>query len=428
MARLSEYLLPTEKEAPADAEAISHKLMVRAGLVRQMGAGMWTWLPAGWRVHQRVVGIVREEMDAIGGQEMLMPVLQPAEPWRKTGRIDIEELFKLTDRKGSELVLAMTHEEAVTFHIAQTVRSYRDLPLIVYHFQVKERDEPRPRAGVLRTREFVMKDSYSFDRDQAGLEERYALHVGAYDRIMARTGLRSYRVEGDVGMMGGLGAHEYMAPCAAGEDEVVLGEGFAANTEVALATPGVELVDGEYRRDGELLRVEPAIEIGNIFKLGTRYSEPLGATYLDESGAELPIWMASYGIGPARIVAAAVEQFADEHGISWPRALAPFAVHLVALGRPGTPERDAAEQLYATLIEGGVEVLYDDRDIGAGEKFADAELLGCPLRLTVGRRSLESGEIEVQVRRGREQAPGLALTGGREGLLRAVDELWRSLP
>jgi prolyl-tRNA synthetase len=428
MARLSEYLLPTEKEAPADAEAISHKLMVRAGLVRQMGAGMWTWLPAGWRVHQRVVGIVREEMDAIGGQEMLMPVLQPAEPWRKTGRIDIEELFKLTDRKGSELVLAMTHEEAVTFHIAQTVRSYRDLPLIVYHFQVKERDEPRPRAGVLRTREFVMKDSYSFDRDEAGLEERYALHVGAYDRIMARTGLRFYRVEGDVGMMGGLGAHEYMAPCAAGEDEVVLGEGFAANTEVALGTAGVELVDGAYRRDGELLRVEPAIEIGNIFKLGTRYSEPLGATYLDESGAELPIWMASYGIGPARIVAAAVEQFADEHGISWPRALAPFAVHLVALGKPGTPERDAADELYATLSGGGVEVLYDDRDVGAGEKFADAELLGCPLRLTVGRRSLESGEIEVQVRRGREQAPGLALAAEREQLLLAVDELWRSLP
>jgi prolyl-tRNA synthetase len=428
MPRLSEYLLPTEREAPADAEAISHKLMVRAGLIRQMGAGMWTWLPAGWRVHQRVVAIVREEMDAIGGQEMLMPVLQPAEPWRKTGRIDIEELFKLTDRKGSELVLAMTHEEAVTFHIAQTVRSYRDLPLIVYHFQVKERDEPRPRAGVLRTREFVMKDAYSFDRDEAGLEERYALHVGAYDRIMSRTGLRFYRVEGDVGMMGGLGAHEYMAPCAAGEDEVVLGDGYAANVEVALATPGVEKVGEEYRKDGQALSVEPAIEIANIFKLGTRYSEPLGARYLDESGAELPIWMASYGIGPARVVAAAVEQFADEHGISWPRALAPFAVHLVALGKPGTAERDAADALYQTLTGGGIEVLYDDRDLGAGEKFADAELLGCPLRLTLGRRSLESGEIEGQVRRGREQGAGLPLAAKPEQLLRAVNELWRSLP
>jgi prolyl-tRNA synthetase len=428
MTRLSGYLLPTEKQPPADAEAISHKLMVRAGLIRQMGAGMWTWLPAGWRVHQRVVQIIREEMDAIGAQEMLMPVLQPAEPWRKTGRIDIEELFKLTDRKGSELVLAMTHEEAVTFHIAQIVRSYRDLPLTVYHFQVKERDEPRPRAGVLRTREFVMKDSYSFDRDRAGLEESYALHVRAYDRMMTRTGLRFYRVEGDVGMMGGLGAHEYMAPCAAGEDEVVLGSGYAANMEVASNSPDVEKVGESYFRAGEQLTIEPAIEIGNIFKLGTRYSEPLGASYLDETGTELPVWMASYGIGPARIVAAAVEQFADEHGISWPKALAPFAVHLVSLGKTGTPEREAADLVYATLLAGGVDVLYDDRDAGPGEKFADAELLGCPLRLTVGRKSLQDGEIEVQVRRGRQSAPALALDGQPAELIRAVDELWRSLP
>ncbi len=428
MTRLSEYLLPTEKQPPADAEALSHKLMVRAGLIRQMGAGMWSWLPAGWRVHQRVVQIVREEMDAIGGQEMLMPVLQPADPWRKTGRLEIEELFKLNDRKGSELVLALTHEEAVTFHVAQVVRSYRDLPLILYHFQVKERDEARPRAGVLRTREFIMKDSYSFDRDRAGMDERYALHVGAYDRIMARTGLRFYRVEGDVGMMGGVGAHEYMAPCAAGEDEIALGDGYAANLEVALDSPDVRKQGETYTRDGVELTVEPAIEIGNIFMLGTRYSEPLGARYLDERGEEHPIWMASYGIGPARIVAAAVEQFADEHGISWPRALAPFAVHLVAVGKPGTPEREAADELYATLLAGGVEVLYDDRDVGPGEKFADAELLGCPLRLTVGRRSLESGEVEAQLRRGRRTAPPLPLAGDREELLRAVDELWRSAP
>jgi prolyl-tRNA synthetase len=428
MTRLSEYLLPTEKQARPDAEAISHKLMVRAGLVRQMGAGMWSWLPAGWRVHQRVVGIIREEMNAIGGQEMLMPVLQPAEPWRKTGRLEIDELFKLTDRRGSELVLAMTHEEAVTFHVAQLVSSYRDLPLILYHFQVKERDEPRPRAGVLRTREFIMKDSYSFDRDQAGMEERYALHVGAYDRIMQRTGLRFYRVEGDVGMMGGVGAHEYMAPAAAGEDEIALAPGYAANLEVARASDEVEQRGDGFVRNGEPLTIEPAIEIGNIFKLGTRYSEPLDARYLDEHGEEHPIWMASYGIGPARIVAAAVEQFSDEHGISWPRALAPFAVHLVALGKPGTPEREAADALYAALVGGGIEVLYDDRDLAPGEKFADAELLGCPLRLTLGRRSLESGEVEAQLRRGRTDVGPLALTDDREALLRAVDELWRSAP
>ena len=428
MTRLSQFLLPTEKQPPSDAEAISHKLMVRAGLVRQMGAGMWTWLPAGWRVHQRVVEIIRSEMDAIGGQEMLMPVLQPADLWRRTGRLGIEELFKLTDRKGSELVLAMTHEEAVTFHVAQIVRSYRDLPLILYHFQVKERDEPRPRAGVLRTREFIMKDAYSFDRDQESLERSYALHVGAYDRIMERTGLRFYRVEGDVGMMGGSGAHEYMAPCPAGEDQIVLGEAFAANAEVADRLEGVERDGDGFTRNGERLTVEPAIEVGNIFKLGTRYSEALGANYLDESGTERPIWMASYGIGPARLVAAAVEQFSDEHGISWPRALAPFAVHLVSLGAAGSPEREASDRIYEILLEGGIEVLYDDREAGPGEKFADAELLGCPVRLTVGRRSLESGEIEVQVRRGREERPPLALTDDAGQLIRAVDELWRSTP
>jgi prolyl-tRNA synthetase len=219
-----------------------------------------------------------------------------------------------------------------------------------------------------------------------------------------------------------------MAPCPAGEDQIVLGEAFAANAEVAAELPGVEKVGEDFVKDGERLHVEPAIEVGNIFKLGTRYSEALGASYLDENGAEHPIWMASYGIGPARIVAAAVEQYADEHGISWPKALAPFAVHLVALGSPGTPERDAADKLYATLTGGGVEVLYDDREGGPGEKFADAELLGCPLRLTVGRRSLESGEIEVQLRRGRETGPPLALGTPDAELLGAVDELWQGLP
>src|SRR6516225_2174620 len=237
MTLLSTYFLPTEREPPAEAEALSHKLMVRAGLIRQVGAGFWSWLPAGWRVHQRVVQIVREEMNAIGGQEMLMPVLQPADLWRRSGRYGIEELFKLEDRRGADLVLAMTHEEVVTLHVASAVRSYRDLPLILYHFQVKERDEPRPRAGVLRTREFIMKDSYTFDRDGEGLDVAYNKHVGAYDRMLDRCGLEWYRVESDVGMMGGTGAHEYMAPCPAGENDVALAPGYAANVEVASAEP-----------------------------------------------------------------------------------------------------------------------------------------------------------------------------------------------
>src|SRR4051812_7573754 len=245
--RMSQLFLPTERQPPADAEALSHKLMVRAGLVRQLGAGLWTWLPAGWRTHQRIVQIVREEIDAIGGQEMLMPVLQPAELWKRSGRYDSigAELFRLKDRKNADMVLALTHEEAVTFHAAQSVRSYRDLPLILYHFQVKERDEARPRAGVLRTREFIMKDSYSFDRDAEGLAANYQRHREAYAHIYDRCGLDWYECVSDVGMMGGTMAHEYMAPCPAGENDVALAPGYAANVEIARAEPRpVELPEG----------------------------------------------------------------------------------------------------------------------------------------------------------------------------------------
>ena len=289
MTRLSTYFLPTERQAPSDAEALSHILMVRAGLIRQVGSGLWSWLPAGWRVHQRVVQIVREEMNAIGGQEMLMPVLHPADPWQRSGRYAIPELFKLKDRRNADMVLAMTHEEVVTLHVGAAVRSYRDLPLILYHFQVKERDEPRPRAGVLRTREFVMKDAYTFDRDAEGLDEAYTKHAGAYDRIMDRCGLEWYRVESDVGMMGGFGAHEYMAPCQAGENEVVLAPGYAANIEVASAepepaaalealaeprrvsTPGLTTVEAVARdldvRASALLKAYPVVADGDRFSL-----------------------------------------------------------------------------------------------------------------------------------------------------------------
>jgi prolyl-tRNA synthetase len=434
--------------------------------------------------------------------------------------------------------------------------------LLLYHIQIKERDEPRPRAGVLRTREFIMKDSYSFDRDEESLDVSYNLHVKAYDAIFDRCGLRWYRVESDVGMMGGLGAHEYMAPCPAGENEVALSDaGYAANVEVARGTPpeprfpepaakpeevetpsartidevsallGVEpatlikafpvvldgggirlaLVRGDHRvneiklqnalgvpfrpateeeirsefgaepgfigpvgtavevvadaalekgvyvtganRDGwhlrdvqpgrdftaryadvraveegdrcplgGTIRIEPAIEVGNIFKLGTRYSEPLGATYLDESGKEHPIVMGSYGIGPARILAAAIEQGADEQGISWPKSLAPFEVQLVAMGKPGTGEHELAERLYRELAEAGFEVLYDDRDIRPGEKLVEAELLGCPLRVVAGKRSLESGELEVQVRRGTA-----ATTVPLDSAPASLRELWKEL-
>src|SRR5215216_1474803 len=242
IARASQLFLPTLRKAPADAEAASHKLLVRGGFIRQVGAGLWTYLPLGWRVHQKVVQIIREEMNAIGGQEMLCPVLTPAELWERTGRIAIPQVMKLQDGSGRPFVLPLSHEETMTFH-AREIQSYRELPQTWYHFSTKERDEPRPRAGLLRVREFIMKDAYSFDRDTEGLDASYQLFVEAYDRIFDRTGLEWYRVEGDVGMMGGTGAHEWMAPCAAGENDVAISDaGYAANVEIASAEP--QPVDG----------------------------------------------------------------------------------------------------------------------------------------------------------------------------------------
>ncbi|MCW3011982.1 MAG: proline--tRNA ligase [Solirubrobacterales bacterium] len=556
--RLSHLLLPTERQPPADAEALSHKLMVRAGLIRQVGAGLWTWMPAGWRIHQKAVQIIREEMDGIGAQEMSMPLITPAEHWVTSGRHDSvgAELFRFQDRKRADMVLAMSHEETVTFHVSSLVRSYRQLPLQLYHFQLKGRDEARPRAGLLRTREFVMKDAYSFDRDEEGLDVTYELQRAAYHRIFERAGLRFYECEADVGMMGGSGAHEFMAPCAAGENDVVLAPGYSANLEIASAdpqpvpplpdavqgelhTPGqttveavagalgvhpgnllkafpvvtesrglvMVMVRGDHRVNelklttklgepfkqatpeqlggagmhpgflgpsaevqtlydaavtpgryvvgagkpdhhvvvdleggeridvrtveegdtvgGHPVVIEPAIEIGNIFKLGTRYSEPFGASYVDEAGKTRPIVMGSYGVGPARMVAAAAEQWGDERGIAWPRALAPWDVELVGIGKAGTPERDAAEALYAELQASALDVLYDDREAKPGEKFADAELLGVPLRLTLGKRSLESGQLEAQRRRGREDVEGGVPIGGAAA---AVEALWHELP
>src|SRR3954452_12118491 len=287
--RLSQLLLPTERQPPADAEALSHKLMVRAGLVRQVGSGLWSWLPAGWRVHQNVVQVVREEMDRVGCQEMLMPLITPAELWKKTGRYDITDVFKLQDRRQAELVLALTHEETVTLHVAGAGRSYRDLPKLLYHFQTKGRDEARPRAGVLRTREFIMKDAYSFDRDQAGLDESYALLASAYDRVYDRAGLEWYSVESDVGAMGGTGAHEYMAPCPAGEDDVALAEGFAANVQIASADPQPvgplpDGISGELHTPGtttiESLAEHLGVPAGNLLKAYPIVTESRGLVLL----------------------------------------------------------------------------------------------------------------------------------------------------
>jgi prolyl-tRNA synthetase len=534
IARASQLFLPTLREPPAEAEAASHKLLVRGGFIRQVGAGLWTFLPLGWRVQQNVVQIIREEIDAIGGQEMLEPVLTPAELWETSGRIRIPIVFKLKDRAGRDYVLPFSHEETMTFH-ARELQSYKQLPQLWYHFSTKERDEPRPRGGLLRVREFIMKDSYSFDRDEAGLEKSFDAHRGAYERIWQRCGLEAYYVEAESGIMGGRESSGFMAPAESGENILVRCENgdYFADYDAArgipraptfpeslerpedVETPGVgtiealaeflgidpaatskampvmagerpvlALVRGDDRlseeklvtalgeayrpmtdeeiravfgagggslgpvavtidiladealregqfvaganRDGWHLRgveagrdyhprfadirqanagdacpvcggkliEQPAIELGHIFKLGTFYSVRFGATFLDEDGEEKPLVMGSYGIGPGRTMAAIVEQHHDEYGIQWPPAVAPYDIHIVAL--PGLNEQ--AESLGAELDAAGFDVLVDDRDARAGEKFADADLIGCPLRVTVGRKLAEDGTVDLRER------------------------------
>ena len=534
IARASQLFGPTLRDAPADADAISHKLLVRGGFIRQVGAGLWTFLPLGWRVHQKVVQIIRDEMNAIGGQEMLEPVLTPAELWQTSGRIAAEIVFKLRDRTGRDLVLPFSHEETMTFH-ARELQSYKQLPQFWYHFSTKERDEPRPRGGLLRLREFIMKDSYSFDRDEAGLDKSFDAHRQAYERILERLGLEAYYVEAESGFMGGRESSGFMAPAEAGENILVRCENgdYFADYDAArgiprapvfpepldrpaeVETPGVatiealaeflavdpaatskampvmvgerpvlglirgddrlseeklvtalghpyrpmtdveiravfgagggslgpvgvtiEIVADEALREGQFvaganrdgwhlrgvqagrdynptfadirqanagdtcpqcdgkLVEQTAIELGHIFKLGTFYSAKFGATFLDEDGEEKPIVMGSYGIGPARSMAAIVEQHHDENGIAWPVSVAPYDAHVVAL--PGVESQ--AEETAAALDAAGKDVLLDDRDQRAGEKFADADLIGCPIRVTVGKKTLDDGAVDVRDR------------------------------
>jgi prolyl-tRNA synthetase len=539
IARASQLFLPTLRDAPADADALSHKLLVRGGFIRQVSAGLWTFLPLGWRVHRKVEQIIREEMDAIGAQEMLAPVLTPAELWITSGRYGIPELFKLKDRNGRDYILPLTHEETFAFH-ARELQTYRQLPQAWYHFQTKNRDEPRPRGGLLRVREFIMKDSYSFDRDPAGLDISFQAHRGAYERIWKRCGLETSCVLAESGMMGGSESFDYLAPSGSGENTLVTCENgdYAADLEIARGVPQAptfpdrldapaeietpdtrtcealaellaidlaatskampvvkddgtvvlallrgddrleeaklqsvlgsdyrpatdeEIVAGfgaeggslgpvgfagpviadEALRDGQFvaganrtgwhlrgveagrdfepefadirqpkegdacpvcggkLRFQTAIEVGHIFKLGTRYAEALGAKYLDEDGAEKLIVMGSYGIGPGRVLAAAVEQHGSEEGMIWPAEIAPYDVHVVVLGWDNPELVRIGEEVAASLSAEGLDVLLDDRELRPGEKFADADLIGCPLRVTVGKKTLEDGAVDLKDR------------------------------
>lgn len=541
----------TLREAPAGTELTSHKLALRAGLVRFLGAGLYSYLPLGWRVARNVEEILRTEMDAIGGQEMKMPILHPAELWKATGRWETvgPALMCVTDRGDREYALAMTHEEVVAELARQEIVSYRDLPKVVYHIQTKVRDEPRPRGGLLRVREFRMKDAYSLDADAEGLDAFYPRIVEAYERVFARCGLDPISVQADSGMMGGADSHEFMLPHPDGEDTFLHCDAcdYAANAERAefrlpeaqsepleepaqVATPGCETIadvadfvgvptkrtlkavfytidDGDlvlvvirgdlevnetklrnllngatlepalgedvrevgaepgygspvglkvreslgdagvlvvadrsiqkgsnfvaganrhgyhlvgvnYPRDfavtilddiaqaqaGHLcpeceatLAAESALELGHCFKLGTHYAESVGATYTDPEGHERPIVMGSYGIGVGRLIAAVIETHHDEYGIIWPPALAPFDVHLLTLGTDEEVQ-GRADEVYAEMQGANFKVLYDDREESAGVKFADADLIGCPVRATVSRRSLRKGGVELKAR------------------------------
>lgn len=540
----SKMLIPTLRETPADAESISHILMLRAGYVRQLAAGLYIYLPLSLRVTRRIHKILRDEMNSIGAQEIALPALHPAEIWQETGRwYEIgDEMFRLKDRTGRDMCLGMTHEEIMTWLAVREIRSYRDLPQIWYQIQTKLRDEARPKSGLLRTREFLMKDSYSFDADEEGLEKNYQLHAEAYHKIFSRCGLKFYMVQSDPGMMGGATSHEFMAPSPAGEDMVALCDscGYAANIELALSNPKkIEIMDWEFeevhtpekrtvqevsnfmklkpeyfiksllvisvdgpvlalvRGDQELhekklgrvigknrpaqkeevkdilgveagfigpmnhdirivadaclqdgvyvsgankqhyhargikpgrdftaewhditlakegdfcskcdapIRIERVIEIGNIFKLGKKYAVPLKAFYLDEKGEEKPIIMGSYGIGPARIAAAAIEQNNDKDGMIWPKSIAPFDVEILPLNMNEGKTAEVAEKLYRDLTARGLDVLLDDRDERAGVKFKDADLIGIPSQVIIGEKNLKDGLVEIKDRKTKEIA------------------------
>jgi prolyl-tRNA synthetase len=531
--RASQLFLPTLRDDPADAEAASHRLLVRGGFIRQVSAGLWTMMPLGWRVHRKIEQIVREEMDAIGGQEMLMPVLAPVELWEATGRASADNFaFRV---EGHPYILSPTHEETVTFH-AREIQSYRQLPQLWYHFSVKDREEPRPRAGLLRVREFIMKDAYSFDRDEEGVKQSFEANREAYKRMFARCELETYDVQAESGVMGGKFSVDFLAPSGSGENVLVRCENgdYAADGDIAqavprtptfpealaapeeIATPGVttcealaeflgidlaattkampvtkpngtvvlalvrgddrlsemklydalpgdsrpatdeeiraafgagggslgpvgfsgEVIADEILREGQYvagankdgfhlrgvqaardyqprfadlrepkegdrcpvdggaLHFQTAVEVGHIFNFGSFYSKPLDATFLDEDGTEKPLLGGSYGVGPGRVMAAIVEQHHDENGIAWPASVAPYDAHIVVL--PGAEA--VAEQAAEALSLAGLDVLLDDRDLRAGEKFADADLIGCPLRVTAGKKSLEDGKVDVRNR------------------------------
>lgn len=388
--RYSQAFGKTSKLAPKDADTVSHKLLVQAGYIDQLSAGIYSFLPLGWKVMQNITNIIREEMNNVGGQEVSLPSLQPKNIWDETGRWETFEppLFILKDRHDKELALGPTHEEVITDLVRTRVSSYRDLPLALYQIQNKFRNEMRATGGLLRVREFIMKDLYSFHSCEEDLSDYFDKVKEAYLKIYKRCGVEVYASLASGGAIGGTKTFEFQVLADSGEDEIIYCEGgdYAANVEVSEVKEGKECDLGH----GPLKRAK-TIEVGHIFALGTKYSEAMGATFTDKSGEKKPIEMGCYGIGVGRLMGAIVEAKHDERGIMWPAQVSPYQVHLVALSTQGTVHR-AAEEVYDKLIKAGVDVLYDDRELPAGEKFADADLIGVPVRLVVSEKTREKVE------------------------------------
>ena len=420
--KASQFLVSTLKEAPADAEVVSHRLMTRAGMIKKLGAGIYNYMPMGLRVIRKVEAIVREEMNRAGAVELTMPVVQPAELWQETGRFAKmgPELLRIKDRHDRDFVIQPTSEEVVTDIARQEIKSYKQLPKNFYQIQTKFRDERRPRFGLMRGREFLMKDAYSFDIDQAGAEHSYNKMFVAYLRTFARMGLKSIPMRADTGPIGGNLSHEFIILASTGESEV-----FCHKDYLDMAVPGADvnfddraslqgIVDqwtSQYAatsdmHDAAAYGLVPAdkqisargIEVGHIFYFGTKYSAPMKAVVAGPDGKEVPVHGGSYGIGPSRLVAAIIEASHDEAGIVWPEPVAPFKVALLNLKQGGAETDAACEQLYRDLTARGVEVLYDDRDERAGGKFATADLIGVPWQVLVGPKGLAEGKVEVKKR------------------------------
>ena len=418
--RLSRYFLPVMKESPADAQIVSHKLMLRAGLVRQQAAGIYAWLPLGLRVLRKIERIVREEQDRSGAVELLMPTLQAADLWRQSGRYDAygPEMLRITDRHEREMLYGQTNEEMVTAIFRDAARSYRDLPRTLYHIQWKFRDEVRPRFGVMRGREFLMKDAYSFDLNEAGARHSYNRMFVAYLNTFARMGLRAIPMQADTGPIGGDLSHEFIVLAPTGESDVFYHSSWEKPAELSTVdfddVAGLQGIVSGYTADyaatdekrdeareadaGDQLRQSRGVEVGHIFYFGTKYSAPMGLKIQGQDGGEVVPHMGSYGIGVSRLMGAIIEASHDDKGIVWPDAVAPYAVGLINMRADDAACTAAADALYKELQAAGVEVLYDDRDERGGAKFATMDLIGLPWQIVIGPKGLEKGVVELKRR------------------------------